>query len=1016
MESGPGQCQDNHGGTALSQHESQLKPTGFPEGQIMSTKDYRQNVARDHARVHYGDQHHHYYARQSDTSDTEHKLKEFMQQLMKSLSFPQENSRFTTIEPAYQQTCQWLFETPAYARWRDWDLRRTHHGFLWLKGKPGTGKSTITKHALEHANATYLDERNIHFFFNARGDKLEKCTEGMYRSLLYQLAKDVPSLLQSVHVEAVKNYASIGWPLDLLRSLFREAVLKVASNVHLNCYIDALDEGEDEDQTREMVAFLEELAETAISKDIGLSVFFASRLYPNITIGRSENIVVDDYEGHRADIASYVSNKLSCRPQGLKDELVASIIARSSGIFLWVVLVVRILNTESDRGNQHRLKESLKSTPKRLGDLFSEIVSDEDADGPLLPTLLWVLFAKRSMSPLELYLAVVHCTNPDSSSPVVWNHATVDETSIINFITSSSRGLLQVVGTARRWYQTQEPPRGIVEFIHESVREYLLGPGLRRLDPTLVDNLVGVSNLRLAQWCQSYIELSLQHGPSTAAKEATLVHVETTLPLLGHLQRVAPFSGYALAAIIHHSEEAASRGLDVSVPFEDYLQSCLPLSLESMGFQRSEFANQLTTLHVLASEGCAHLVRINLQRYNQTVRQNHIDTRVKGGPWQHKVALHLAAQKRHHDVVLVLLQNGADVNACDHDGETLLHYALKRRFEFTCTQMNMMIQTALKYGADANARSKSGKIALDRLVNTGNLEAVIALLQYGADVNACDSEEWTPLMLGVAKRNLEMVKVLLAHTPDINAKNDSGRTSLNLASSEVIGLANPSPESRDIFDILLQHGADINVRGRNIEPLLSIVVRSKVHSVEDVRVFLKYGADVNASDSLSRTALHWAVERRDVGIIETLLQHNADVNAHNDWNATPLIQVASHRNTADTGVLQVLLENGANVNAVEWSNNTALHGAVISGNVEVTAMLLIYGADVHSRREGGPSIMDIAERKSKQIIIELLRYFADVPPHARLEAALALQPKRHEWCNGCMPVIHIAQGIARQSR
>jgi hypothetical protein len=273
----------------------------------------------------------------------------------------------------------------------------------------------------------------------------------MYRSLLYQLAKDVSSLLQSVHVEAVKNYASIGWPLDLLRSLFREAVLNIASKVHLNCYIDALDEGEDEDQTREMVAFLEELAETAASKNLGLSVFFASRHYPNITIGRSENIVVERYEGHHADIASYASSKLSCRPPTLKQELVASIIARSSGIFLWVVLVVRILNTESDRGNQHRLKESLKATPKGLGDLFGDIVGNEAADGPLLPTLLWVLFAKRSMSPLELYLAVIHCTNPNSSSSVVWNHATVDETSIRDFIISSSRGLLQIVGTTRRW-------------------------------------------------------------------------------------------------------------------------------------------------------------------------------------------------------------------------------------------------------------------------------------------------------------------------------------------------------------------------------------------------------------------------------------------------------------------------------------------------------------------------------------------------------------------------------------
>jgi hypothetical protein len=420
-----------------------------------------------------------------------------------SLSFPQQHYRFATIEPGYLQTCQWLLEAPEYTRWHNLNFRHVHHGILWLKGKPGTGKSTIIKHALEHANVTCPDERNIYFFFNARGDKLEKCTEGMFRSLLHQVAEDVPSLLQSVHIEAVKGYTSAGRPLDLLKSLFREAVLHLASKVQLNCYIDALDEGEDECQIRDMVMFFEELSEIAISKDIGLSIFFASRHYPNITIRWSENIAIDQREGHHADIASYVWNKLSCRPPTLKVELVDSIIARSSGIFLWVVLVVRNLNIESDRGNQHHLEGSLQATPKGLGELFGNIVGDSDPKGLLLPTLLWVLFAKRSLSALELYLAVVHCTNPNSPASVIWDKTAIDEASITNFVTSSPKGLLQTFAPTdnaivRPRYRTSLHAKPgehlIVQLIHESVREHLLRTGLLQLDPTLTENPVGISN------------------------------------------------------------------------------------------------------------------------------------------------------------------------------------------------------------------------------------------------------------------------------------------------------------------------------------------------------------------------------------------------------------------------------------------------------------------------------------------------------------------------------------------
>lgn len=301
-----------------SEFEQYRKENG--EGQTISTRDYRHIVTRDDARAHFGDNHygdqkHYHYASPGAGAKIR---KDPLQQLLDSLSFPQKNYRFTTIEPTYRQTCQWLFETPEYARWRDWDLRQAHHGILWLKGKPGTGKSTITKHALEHANATYLDERNIYLFFNARGDKLEKCTEGMFRSLVHQVAPDVPSLLQSVHPEAVQGYTSIGWLVDLLRSLFREAALQFASRTKLNCYIDALDEGEDEDQIRDMAAFFEELSETAVSKDMRLSICFASRHYPHISIGHSEEIILDDYEGHHGDIASYVQSRLVCRQPSLK--------------------------------------------------------------------------------------------------------------------------------------------------------------------------------------------------------------------------------------------------------------------------------------------------------------------------------------------------------------------------------------------------------------------------------------------------------------------------------------------------------------------------------------------------------------------------------------------------------------------------------------------------------------------------------------------------------------------------
>lgn len=177
-----------------------------------------QGGARAHFGDHHGDQHHYHYAESSARdSIIDDGGSGATERLRKALAFSEMNYRFMTINHPSPQTCRWFFETPEYTRWRDQEFQRKHHGLLWVKGKPGSGKSTITKCALEHARETYIQEKTIYFFFNARGKTLlEKTTQGMFRSLLYQMAEDVPWLLRAVDLEAAEMYKKQGWPLELL--------------------------------------------------------------------------------------------------------------------------------------------------------------------------------------------------------------------------------------------------------------------------------------------------------------------------------------------------------------------------------------------------------------------------------------------------------------------------------------------------------------------------------------------------------------------------------------------------------------------------------------------------------------------------------------------------------------------------------------------------------------------------------------------------------------------------------
>jgi hypothetical protein len=65
---------------------------------------------------------------------------------------------------------------------------------FWIKGKPGSGKSTLMKCVLEHIRRQPGACTIASFFFNARGEPFERSIEGCYRTLLHQLLTHVPKL------------------------------------------------------------------------------------------------------------------------------------------------------------------------------------------------------------------------------------------------------------------------------------------------------------------------------------------------------------------------------------------------------------------------------------------------------------------------------------------------------------------------------------------------------------------------------------------------------------------------------------------------------------------------------------------------------------------------------------------------------------------------------------------------------------------------------------------------------
>lgn len=136
---------------------------------------------------HYGPQiHHHYPSHQSSQHDKYHIL-------LESLTFDRMNARLRNVATALSNTCQWLQRHRDFCAWADPARVQEHGGFSWIKGKPGSGKSTVMKTIVGWAEQAWDTQITLTYFFNARSpDQLEKSSLGLYRSLVYQILEACP--------------------------------------------------------------------------------------------------------------------------------------------------------------------------------------------------------------------------------------------------------------------------------------------------------------------------------------------------------------------------------------------------------------------------------------------------------------------------------------------------------------------------------------------------------------------------------------------------------------------------------------------------------------------------------------------------------------------------------------------------------------------------------------------------------------------------------------------------------
>ncbi len=263
-----------------------------------------------------------------------------------------------------------------------------------------------------------------------------------------------------------------------------------------------------------------------------------------------------------------------------------------------------------------------------------------------------------------------------------------------------------------------------------------------------------------------------------------------------------------------------------------------------------------------------------------------------------KTILMSAANSASFKIVQNLLNVNADINRKDTHLRTALHLVVfnnngsfvaqesrhldtpKNDFYQSCNRY-YIVKTLVENGADVNAQDFEGNTPLHLFLYKKEYDIALFLLEHQANINLKNWTDNTPLSIAASIGWIEGVKKILSMGASIDEPTCEQKTALQWAYL---------CKQYEMIDFLIEQGSNVDLPLKDGKTLLRFAVDS--YDTVLVEKLLKAGANPNKADRYGKTPLYWAHMRDDANILRLMKQYQS--------HATP----TAHRNNASLNLTQ----------------------------------------------------------------------------------------------------------------
>ncbi|KAI6757081.1 hypothetical protein HG530_011679 [Fusarium avenaceum] len=719
-----------------------------------------------------------------------------------------------SVKPPIKDTFSWFLQEPQYITW----LESPVSSLLWVSGDPGCGKTTLASFLVNSINQYLILGDNdfivTYFFFNGNNFADQVDGTALLFALIHQLIQADPALAPLVKKYLALDHTQSGLNLGKLCEIFR-AIVSTPERKHgrIVCVVDALDECDEESITK-IIRFLNSIVfddSNSASRGGWLKVVITSRYNQHIfrfLPSHQQIRLADHAESTTQDIATFVRARcvqvqtVTRCSDAIRHAIEKQLIERSGNTFLWVYMVLDLLETNTD-ASLESFEAVLRPIPDRLDGLYNSILQRTRSRHELLRILSIIAASQRALTLDEIDVALA--VRPgDSNIRQVQHRCTPD---IAGYLYALCGPFIRI------W-------NGTVSFIHQTATEFLLRSA-EKPESTVDDSIhpykacldmVGV-NQHLAEICVVYLTLDdamsdgrlSDHGAASntlyrydggSNNENGPIVQDTKSLTCRKSGKGAGLFDYAAKYWGTHcrlgsvTSSTSSVSCENSTIFTKTIALCdTSTSTFRNWFQLywntistiPQFPDGLTSLMIASHMGLPDVMRILLLAdgnwKNKTLliststttrsRASHLRTADSEG-W---TALHWAVWNGHgsrinNDAIAVLLQQLHD----DYRGCSIYRTPHKNDLHYNNHESDpdQQCQTTETNTAILDIQDNKGMTPLHWAAADDQTGVVRLLLEAGAAVDVFDAESMTPLLLAYENGFIGPLELLVEYGADVN--------------------------------------------------------------------------------------------------------------------------------------------------------------------------------------------------------------------------------------------------------